>query len=113
MLFSNLTPVDQIVLASVVGGVSGCAISAVSARFQPKTEENRVNNEKSIRDAALTSIAMGLFSGALVFAFASIDVDYVERVDPRVMFVLVFTITSIDGVIKLIQQAFSKILIKN
>jgi hypothetical protein len=98
----NSSTLDQIVLASTAGGVLGSAFSIVASTAQRQAEEHGISSGKMMCDATLTSLAIGLCSGAMTFAFSAIDVLSVERVTPFIMFTLCFVTVAGVALAKLV-----------
>jgi hypothetical protein len=107
IMINNLTALDQLVLASTAGGILGSGISAVVRIFQRRVKN--INDVKMMRDPILVSLGMGLFSGCIVFAFASVDVQSIERVTPLNIFMLCFIAASYDCFARVVELVLSRV----
>jgi hypothetical protein len=108
-VLNNLTALDQLVLASAVGGTLGSGLCTVARIFQRQAKSENINHRKMILDSILGSLAMGLLSGGMVFAFASIDVQSIERVTSLNMFTLCFIASAYDCFARVVERVLSRV----
>jgi hypothetical protein len=109
IMLNNLTALDQLVLASAVGGTLGSGLCTVAGIFQQRAKGGNINHRKMMLDSILGSLAMGLLSGGMVFAFASIDVQSIERVTPLNMFTLCFVAAAYDYFARVVKLILSRV----
>ena len=112
----NLTYFDQIVIASIIGGLLGTLLAFIVKILDRVLIEKEIYS-RSIKDKFLTSVAMGLFAGCFTFGFGSLDIQLVENTEIQSTFILIFATTFFSGaadtLMKIVKLAFSAILSQN
>lgn len=102
----NLTFVDKIVLIGALGGFFGSLFSSIIDRLflQTQVDQKDINYIRFIGDAVLASTGVGLTTGAMEFAVATIDFNPIETdnlLDTFSFFFIVITSTTWIDLVKL------------
>ena len=110
----NLTYFDRIIIASVIGCLLGTLLAFIVNTFGRVLIAKQRIYPGSIKGGFLTSVAMGLFAGCLIFCLGSLNIQLVENTEIQSTFILIFATTFLSGaadiLIKVVKLTFLAIL---
>lgn len=89
----SITYFDQIIIASIVGGLLGTLLAFIVNTFGRVLIAKQRISPGSIKGGFLTSIAMGLFTGCFTFGLGSFNIQWVENTEIQSTFILIFATT--------------------
>ncbi|MGL5939247.1 MAG: hypothetical protein ACRC2S_02485 [Waterburya sp.] len=118
MTLNQLNTLDQIVIIGIIGGFLGSVFSiAINLIYDLKFKAHSSNYKKDIKNyisnIIFTGIAMGLFTGFLIFTCVSLYPNLVETINPLTELFLAFLMTASTSIILIIQLIFSAIFAQN
>ena len=89
----SLTYFDQIVIASIIGCLSGTLLAFIVNTLGRVLIEKQEIYPGSIKGGFLTSVAMGLFAGCFTFGLGSFNIQWVKNTEIQSTFILIFATT--------------------
>lgn len=110
---NHLTYLDKIVLTSILAVFSGTLLALIVNTIDRVLIRKEIY-PGSIKDGFLSSIAMALFAGCLIFGLGSFDIQSIEDTEIQSTFILLFVTSFFSGaadtLIKIVKLVFSTIL---